>query len=62
MGICVNIVMQMPIAGLVRENMKQHISTSPFLIGKEEPGDKITEAKQKSWIEEEEQISFYKSE
>lgn len=35
---------------LVFENMKKHISTSPFLIGKEEPGDKITEAKQKSWI------------
>ena len=46
-------------SGLVRENMKQHIPTSPFLIGKEEPGDKITDAKQKSWIEEEEQIKLY---
>ena len=35
---------------LVKENMKRHIETSPFLIGKEEPGDKVTEAKQKSWI------------
>ena len=43
---------------LVRENMKRHIETSPFLIGKEEPGDKITEAKQKSWIIDDRQISF----
>lgn len=35
---------------LVKENMKRHIETSPFLIGEEEPGDKVTEAKQKSWI------------
>ena len=35
---------------LVKQNMKRHIETSPFLIGKEEPGDNITEAKQKSWI------------
>ncbi|MBR2289763.1 MAG: DUF1848 domain-containing protein [Clostridia bacterium] len=40
-------------AGLVRENVKKHIPSSPFLIGKEEPGDKITEAKQISWIKEE---------
>ncbi len=33
----------------VRENMKKHISTSPFLIGENEEGDKITEANQKSW-------------
>lgn len=35
--------------GLVKENMKKHMKTSPFLIGKEMPGDKITKAKQKSW-------------
>jgi hypothetical protein len=46
-------------AGLVKENMKRHIPTSPFLIGREEPGDKITEAKQKSWIKNDiEQISL----
>ena len=43
---------------LVKENMKKHIETSPFLIGKEEPGDKVTEAKQKSWIIDDGQISF----
>lgn len=43
---------------LVKENMKKHIPTSPFLIGKEEIGDKIKEAKQKSWKIENEQISF----
>lgn len=44
--------------GLVKENMKRHIPTSPFLIGKEEPDDKITEAKQKSWLSTDEQVSF----
>jgi len=46
--------------GLVKENMKKHIPTSPFLIGEEEPGDKITEAKQISWIldNNNEQVSF----
>lgn len=44
--------------GLVRENMKKHIPTSPFLIGKEEPGDKITEARQESWIQLDEQMQF----
>ena len=43
---------------LVKENMKKHIETSPFLIGKEEPEDKITEAKQKSWIIDDSQMSF----
>lgn len=43
---------------LVKENMKKHIETSPFLIGKEESGDKVTEAKQKSWIIDDGQISF----
>ena len=43
---------------LVKQNMKRHIETSPFLIGNKEPGDKITEAKQKSWIIDDRQISF----
>lgn len=44
--------------GLVKENMKRHIPISPFLIGKEEVGDKITEAKQKSWLSIDDQISL----
>ena len=43
---------------LVIENMKKHDENSPFLIGNIEEGDKITEAKQKSWIVENSQISF----
>lgn len=44
---------------LVIENMKKHNENSPFLIGNNELGDKITVAKQKSWIvNENEQISF----
>ena len=44
---------------LVIENMKKHNENSPFLIGNSEVGDKITEAKQKSWIvSENKQISF----
>ena len=39
-------------AGLVRENMKKHNPNSPFLIGEMEAEDKVTEAKQKSWIVE----------
>lgn len=42
---------------LVIENMKKHNEKSPFLIGDNELEDKITVAKQKSWIENE-QISF----
>lgn len=42
----------------VIENMKKHDDDSPFLIGRSEQGDKITEAKQKSWRIENEQISF----
>ena len=42
----------------VIENMKKHDNNSPFLIGRSELGDKITEAKQKSWRIENEQISF----
>ncbi len=45
--------------GLVIENMKKHNEKSPFLIGGNEDGDKITEAKQRSWIiNRNEQISF----
>lgn len=45
--------------GLVKENVKKHNPTSPFLIGELEEGDKITEAKQKSWIiGQNEQLSF----
>ena len=44
---------------LVIENMKKHNENSPFLIGNSEVGDKLTEAKQKSWIvSRNEQISF----
>ena len=44
---------------LVIENMKKHNENSPFLIGDVEAGDKITEAKQKSWIvSDNEQLSF----
>ena len=42
---------------LVIDNIKKHNENSPFLIGNIEIGDKITEAKQKSWIINE-QISF----
>ena len=42
----------------VIQNMKKHDDNSPFLIGRSEPGDKITEAKQKSWKIENQQISF----
>ena len=45
-------------AKLVKENMKKHIKTSPFLIGKEEQGDIVKEAIQKSWIQDIEQISL----
>lgn len=45
----------------VKENMKKHIKTSPFLIGDIEEGDVITEAKQKSWKlnKTNNQISFF---
>ena len=45
-------------AGLVKENMKKHIPTSPFLIGDEEENDKITQATQKSFKVKYKQISF----
>ena len=38
-------------ATLVKENMKKHDPTSPFLIGKSMPGDVIHEAKQTSWLD-----------
>ena len=38
--------------------MKKHIPTSAFLIGGNEEGDKIIEAKQKSWLNIDNQISF----
>jgi DNA repair photolyase len=49
-------------SGLVKENMKRHNPNSPFLVGNSEPGDKIHDANQKSWIKEDgkiEQISLY---
>jgi len=45
--------------GLVMENRKKHNEKSPFLIGEKEEGDKITQAKQKSWIiSKNEQMTF----
>ena len=35
---------------LVIDNMKKHDENSPFLIGNLQLGDTIKEAKQKSWI------------
>lgn len=44
---------------LVKENMKRHNENSPFLIGGNEDGDKISIAKQKSWIKNQnEQMTF----
>lgn len=43
---------------LVKENVKKHNPESPFLIGDLEPDDKITEAKQKSWLNIDNQFSF----
>ena len=45
-------------SGLVKENIKKHNPNSPFLIGELEAEDKITEAKQKSWINIDNQITF----
>ena len=36
---------------LVKENMKMHDPTSPFLIGHSKQGDVIHEAEQKSWLD-----------
>lgn len=41
---------------LVIQNSKRHDENSPFLIGKSELGDKVIEAKQKSWKVENEQL------
>lgn len=38
-------------AETVRRNMCRHDPASPFLLGKSEPGDRIHEAKQESWID-----------
>lgn len=38
-------------AELVKENMKRHDPTSPFLLGQSRPEDIIHEAKQESWID-----------
>ena len=43
---------------LVIKNMKRHNENSPFLIGDNEVGDKITTAKQKSWVVDTSQLSF----
>ena len=45
---------------VVLRNMKSHDPGSPFLIGKEMPGDVIHKAKQKSWIDPQMRIDqFY---
>lgn len=44
---------------LVQENYKLHNPNSPFLIGKMEEEDKITEANQKSWLNIDNQISLF---
>ena len=43
---------------LVKENIKKHKPNSPLLIGEIEKEDKITEAKQISWINYDNQISL----
>ena len=43
---------------LVIKNMKRHNENSPFLIRDNEVGDKITTAKQKSWVVDTSQLSF----
>ena len=44
---------------LVRENMKKHDSTSPFLIGESTENDVIHEAKQTSWIDQQMRLPFF---
>ena len=45
--------------GLVNENIKMHNPNSPFLIGNNMFGDKVNDAKQKSWkVVKNNQISF----
>ena len=36
----------------VMDNMKKHDPLSPFLVGGPRPGDRISQAKQKSWIDD----------
>ena len=43
---------------IVLRNMRMHDPESPFLIGKEMPGDIIHQAKQKSWIDPQMQFVF----
>lgn len=44
----------------VKENVKNHIDSSPFLVGSCKEGDKITIANQKSWIvSENEQMKIF---
>lgn len=38
-------------AALVKENIRKHDPSSPFLLGSNMPGDMIYEAKQKSWMD-----------
>ena len=41
----------------VRRNRKRHDPASPFLLGGEEPGDRVRDAEQESWIER--QVSLW---
>ena len=43
---------------LVKENMRKHNPTSPFLIGGYMPGDIVCEAIQKSWIDRQIRLKF----
>ena len=43
---------------IVVRNMKAHDPKSPFLIGREMPGDVIHQAKQKSWIDPQMRLDF----
>ena len=43
---------------IVLRNMRMHNPKSPFLIGKELPGDVIHQAKQESWIDPQMRFEF----
>lgn len=43
----------------VKENMRRHDPESPFLIGREMPGDVIHEAEQKSWIDRQLRLDLF---
>lgn len=45
--------------GIVKQNIEKHNPKSPFVIGEQEPGDEIITAKQKSWLDVDDQISFF---